>query len=427
MSDPFDKLSWEETPRTVVIGVVGLVPKVGGVFSKLLGLIWPDPKSAETLIKESEAKMKAWVKLEIAERIAKYDTEKLRDLLEGLRTNLKYYGNDPKESWLNTCIGSFNLVKPMFLNPQDYIGSLPLIQALGTLHIGLLREPVLHFDQIFGPNAPESSRKFHKQKLTDTIAEYKDFVVNKAVPKVLEKRKGQITVERVQSGLNPSYVQLVDTGRDIRQTLNDWDIGQQYKEHYQNECDINLKKDQVDVALTWPLLDPNSTLKESIPKDRMVWIGPVGISQHDYVNNRWGGGLVNGLRTVQSPINYILLKHAAILDFILIRDAGPRFDSQGNLRGLMVGNDKGGSKAEIRVPDGEYIKQIDTYWNYVCVGIQFHYTNDTSSPVYGDKSRGQLFKAAYPDHILRSIAVYGTQAGVSEFYFGFSPNPKTFQ
>jgi hypothetical protein len=55
MSDPFDKLSWEETPRTVVIGVVGLVPKVGGVFSKLLGLIWPDPKSAETLIKESEA------------------------------------------------------------------------------------------------------------------------------------------------------------------------------------------------------------------------------------------------------------------------------------------------------------------------------------------------------------------------------------
>jgi hypothetical protein len=82
-----------------VIGVVGLVPKVGGVFSKLLGVIWPDPKSAETLIKESEAKMKAWVKLEIAERIAKYDTEKLRNLLDGLRDNLKYYRKDPKESW----------------------------------------------------------------------------------------------------------------------------------------------------------------------------------------------------------------------------------------------------------------------------------------------------------------------------------------
>jgi hypothetical protein len=159
MSDPFDKLSWEETPRTVVIGVVGLVPKVGGVFSKLLGLIWPDPKSAETLIKESEARMKAWVKLEIAERIAKYDTEKLRNLLEGLRANLKYYGNDPKESWLNTCIGSFNLVKPMFLNPEDYIGSLPLIQALGTLHIGLLREPSTRFSALTHQKVQESSTK----------------------------------------------------------------------------------------------------------------------------------------------------------------------------------------------------------------------------------------------------------------------------
>ena len=176
-----DKLTCEETPRTIVIGVVGLVPEVGGAFSKLLGLIWPDPKSAETLIKESESKMKAWVKLQIEERIAKYDTEKLRNLLDGLRANLKYYCNDPKESWLNTCIGSFNLVKPMFLNPEDYIGSLPLIQALGTLHIGLLREPVLHFDQIFGANAPESSREFHKKQLTDTIKEYKDFVVEKAV------------------------------------------------------------------------------------------------------------------------------------------------------------------------------------------------------------------------------------------------------
>ncbi|MFZ0497325.1 MAG: hypothetical protein WBD78_11895 [Methylocella sp.] len=72
-----DKLSWEETPRTIVIGVAGLVPEVGGVFSKLVSLIWPDPKDAATLIKESEEKMKAWVKLEIEERIAKYNTDNL--------------------------------------------------------------------------------------------------------------------------------------------------------------------------------------------------------------------------------------------------------------------------------------------------------------------------------------------------------------
>jgi hypothetical protein len=413
-----------------VIGVVGLVPKVGGVFSKVLGLIWPDPKSAEALIKESEAKMKAWVKLEIEERIAKYDTQKLRDLLQGLRNNLTYYANDPKESWLNTCIASFNLVSPMFLDPEDYIGSLPLIQTLGTLHINLLREPVVHFDEIFGANASASSREFHKTQLTATIAKYKDFVVNKAVPKVLEKRKSQITVERVERGLSPAYVQLVDSGRNVRQTIDEENIGQQYKEFYQNECDINLNKDHVDVALTWPVLDPNSTVKEPIPKDRTVWIGPVGISQHDYAHNRWGGILVNGLRTVQSPINYILLKHSVVLDFILLRDAGPRFDPQGNRRGLMAGNDKKpGDIKEIRVPDGEYIKQIDTYWNYICMGIEFHYTNGASSGIVGrgDNRPAEVFKAAYSDHILRSIAVYGTEAGISEFYFGFSPNPKAYQ
>jgi hypothetical protein len=81
------------------------------------------------------------------------------------------------------------------------------------------------------------------------------------------------------------------------------------------------------------------------------------------------------------------------------------------------------------VPDGEYIKQVDTYWNYICMGIEFHYTNGASSGIFGSgDDRGKaVFKAAYPDHILRSIAVYGAQAGVSEFYFGFSPNPKTFQ
>jgi delta endotoxin, N-terminal domain len=424
-----DKLSWEETPRTIVIGVVGLVPEVGGVFSKLVSLVWPDPKDAATLIKESEEKMKAWVKLEIEKRIAQYDTEKLGQLLEGLRANLKWYSNIHNEQWLTTCIASFDLVKPMFLNPQDYIGSLPLIQALGTLHIGLLREPVIYFDQIFGPNAPSRSREFYKQQLTDTIANYKDFVVNKAVPKVLERRKGQIKIDTVSSGISDSYMQLVDEGRDIKQAIKSYSLGRQYKEYYENVLDVNLKKDVVDVALTWPILDPNSQVKELIPKDRVVWIGPVGISLSDYTSAPHFRDLANGLTRVQSPVRYILLKHGVILDFILLRDGGPPLDGNGNRRGLMVGNDKGGTKAEIRVPEGEYIKQVDTYWNYTCMGIQFHYTNGAPSAIFGngDGRPKAVFKAAYPDHILQSIAVYGNNEGISEFYFGFLPNPKTFQ
>lgn len=73
----WDNLSWKETPRTIVIGLAGLIPDVGGAFSKALSMIWPDPKSAQALIEESDKKMKAWVSLEIETQIAKYDTEKL--------------------------------------------------------------------------------------------------------------------------------------------------------------------------------------------------------------------------------------------------------------------------------------------------------------------------------------------------------------
>ncbi len=288
---------------------------------------------------------------------------------------------------------------------------------------------MLYFDKIFGANAPERSREFYKKELTDTITLYQNFIVTNAVPKILAKRKSQISIKNVNYGINDSYPQLEDEGRNIKQAIKSKPLGQQYKDYYENMLDVNLKKDVVDVALTWPILDPNSQVKEFIPKNRVVWIGPVGISLSDYVSMPHFDNLANGTTRVQSPVRYILLKHGVILDFILLRDGGTVFDGNGNRRGLMVGNDKGGVKADIHVPEGEYIKQVDTYWNYCCTGIQFHYTNGASSAIFGngDGRPKQVFKAAYPDHILQLIAVYGSTVGISEFYFGFLPNPKTFQ
>jgi hypothetical protein len=178
--------------------------------------------------------------------------------------------------------------------------------------------------------------------------------------------------------------------------------------------------------LLWALLDPNSKDKEPIRKDRVLWIGPVGLSQHDIQYNEHGLDFVNGYtKNVQTPVENIYLKYGGIIDYIWFWD-GKKRDSNGNLRGIRVGDDRSGHGApvEFKVPEGEYIQQIDTYWNYVCTGIQFHYTNDTSSAVYGDPNRGQLFRAAFPGHVLKSIAVYGNTAGIGEFYFGFSPSPK---
>jgi hypothetical protein len=432
MDPVLSKLSWEATPRTVIIGLANYIPTVGGGISKAVSLIWPDPESVEKLIKKSEERMKEWVKLEIEQRLAKYDTEKLKSLLEGLRSNLREYVNaapGKRNQWMDTCISQFNLLKPTFTNPADYHGSLPLVQSAGSLHISLLRERAVYYDEIYkGDLGSEYHKKTVQDDLTQTISDYRDFVINKACPKVIEARKNQITIQ------NPDpprwmFHRLTDAGRGIGVHVysGGGNLVEQYKDFFINDLEVKLQKDVKDVALLWTLLDPNSKDKEPIPRDRVVWAGPVGITQHDIQRSDHGLVVANGYtKNVQTPVDKILLKHGDIIDFIWIW-SGNKYDPNGTPRGIRVGDDRPGHgvKADIVVPQGEYIKQIDTYWNYVCTGIQFHFTNGTSSQVFGRGSdRGQLFKAAYPDHVLKSIAVYGNAAGIGEMYFGFSPSPK---
>jgi hypothetical protein len=431
----WDNVDWETTPRMVVLGLTKLVPEVGSVISAVLDKIWSDPASTEALIKKSEERMKAWVSLQIEQRIAKYDMKVLTDSLKGLRKNLDYYRNaaengtlEDRKTWWNNCIQDFNALEPTFLNPEDYHGSLPLIQALGTLHISLLHEPVVNYDQVFGPGGSAGDRQFRQKELTDTIKEYQDFISNKACPAIIKARKEQIRIEPNDRPPRQPSAYLVDDGTTVRAPLNAGpQIAEQYKAFFVNDLETRLQKEVLDVALAWSELDPSHGGRPSINPDRLVWIGPVGLATWDYQNNAHGFPLVNGLKKVLSPVRNGLLKHGVIVDYLLLWDDGKMRDSQtGDLRGLEVGNPAGGTKSLIHVPDGQDIKQVDTYWNYTCMGIQFHYTDGTASPVLGngDNRPKHVHIASYPNHVLRSIAVYGHQGGVSEFYFGFSPDPR---
>jgi hypothetical protein len=432
----WDNVSWEKTPRTVVLALTKLIPEVGSMISAALDKIWADPESTEALIKKSEERMKAWVNLLIEQRIAKYDTKKLTDSLKGLRKNLDYYKNaaengtpEDRRTWWNNCIQEFNALKPTFLNPEDYHGSLPLVQALGTLHISLLQEPVNNYNQVFGPSGSEGDRNFRKRELTDAIKAYRNFIINEACPAIVKARREQIRIESNDRYPRQPANYLVDQGTNIRVPLNSGpQIAGQYKEFFVNDLAMRLQKEVIDVALAWSELNPSNDGKPSIGPDRLIWIGPIGLSQWDYQNNEHGFPLVNGLNRVQSPVRNALLKHGVILDYILLWDDGKMRDSRtGNLRGLEVGNAAGGAKAMIHVPDGQDIKQVDTYWNYTCMGLQFHYTDGTSSPLFGngDNRPKHLYTASYPDHVLHSIAAYGHVGGISEFYFGFSPDART--
>jgi hypothetical protein len=41
LTPALSKLSWEATPRTIIIGVANFIPKVGGLISTVVSVVWP--------------------------------------------------------------------------------------------------------------------------------------------------------------------------------------------------------------------------------------------------------------------------------------------------------------------------------------------------------------------------------------------------
>lgn len=425
----WSNLSWEKTPRLVVVNLAKLIPKAGGTISAILDKIWPSGDSVDDLIKASEERMKAWVN----GQFAAYDRKLLSNIFAGLQSNLKEYvratqgtNREQKATWQTACIQAFNGLQNLFTNPLDHVGVLPLAREFAFAHIEILRDRVEFATEIYGEGVNQSG---FADTLSETIARYQKYFLETACPAVMAWRRDQIAIHNPEGiGGNPHF-RLIDTGREVKGDIyrGGRDVAEQYRAYYLNEIDIHLQENIRDVVQAWSLRDPKTAGKDPLPKNRVTWIGPVGISQWNFLDNQHGFPLNQGLRSVQSPIVHILIKHGVIVDFIWVRDGGSQYEGT-KRRGLMVGNDKGGAKAQFQVPAGQYIRAVDTYWNYTCMAIEFHYTNGTSSGRFGlgDNRPSHKHQATYGgDHILQSVAIYGSAKGLSEFHFGFVRDPRS--
>ena len=419
--------TWANAPRTVVLGLTGMIPKVGGVIKALLGAVWPE--TTRDLIGESEARMKEWVKGEFAT----YDRKQLRSDLTGLRRNMQAYADavtrEDRLSWLNATLATINNNIQHFMEPEDVVGSMSLTRELATVHLSLLRERVVHSQEIFGT----TDNATHKAALKKQIKEYQDWIVNVAYPAVMQWRADQISIT-YPTFSDPGY-HLIDNARNVFQLVKAESIARQYREYFLNDTNISLKQNVIDVADAWSYFDPEYREPSSYPRDRTIWIGPVGLSQWDYVNNAHSFPLVNGLGRSDRAgrITKVVVKEGVILDFI-------NFHYDWGRSPRWIGNSLGGQMRTAVVPAGEHISRVSTYWNYTCMGIELHYTNGTSSGVFGRRESPSprpvaVHHAAYPDHVLRSVAVYGlpspehrnaSASGISEIYFGFSPDPRLY-
>jgi hypothetical protein len=336
-----------------------------------------------------------------------------------------------RRTWLNNCLAAFDLVQPSYLNTGDPAGSIPLIQSLGTLHIALLRERVVFFEDIFGRDS-KANRAHFQNALTETIRTYQDFLSTKACPSVLKARADKITIEPTAPPRRP-LPELVDTGRNKTVVLKQRDIAEQYKQYFVNELELKLRQDVIDTSLAWSLLDPANTAKNPIPKDRQLWIGPIGISLSDYTANEHGFPVGRGYTAARiGSIRRIKVKYGVLVDFLWFQGS-KIYNPDRTPAGLFVGNEKGGSTVDtVTIPEGEYIEQVDTYWNYALIGIEFFFTGGSNGRARsgikgkGDNRPTAVHRAAYPDHVLTEVAMYGHTGGVSELYFGFSPDPRKY-
>lgn len=150
---PFDKIDPSKLPlpdvnnlaKQVVCWGVGNTPYVGGLFSGVLGVLWPDtPRDVWGEIREHTERL-------IDKKISEEVYARISNALDGLGSNLRAYQKaraapepDPvliKERF-EICRGHFNMCAPDFLSKHGGHERvlLPLAVQMATMHLGLLRE-----------------------------------------------------------------------------------------------------------------------------------------------------------------------------------------------------------------------------------------------------------------------------------------------
>jgi hypothetical protein len=175
-----------EPTREAVLGLVGLIPDVGGGVKAVAGVLW---KATPSLIEQ----MRDYV-TSIAQSLI--DEEYIRQLgkqLQGIRNNLKQFaqatvGAD-KGTWMTQVIGSLEIAQPYFFDDRAPERTLPHLITLGTLHLTALRERYDKYIEYYGkkPDNPEELL----QDLKNRVKLYTDGVAT-ARRKTLEWRLSHI-------------------------------------------------------------------------------------------------------------------------------------------------------------------------------------------------------------------------------------------
>lgn len=420
----FNEMAINNAARSAVSALAGKIPTVGGVVSGVIEFVWPEQKP--DLIKESEERMRAWVR----GQIESYDTTVLRTTLDGLRKNLRSYAEsggqkERMQRYIST-VDAFDRVQPTFLKKPYTRGTIDLIGAIGALHIALLREQVVHPRDIFGDEAVNMSA--FKKRLKETIREYQEYIEKVALAEELKWRDEQIERDPHKGRSNyPVAFYLRDkvakqihyfayTGRtNLKQGPPEVCVNY-YVGQAKNSYEMELRANVVDPSKLWSLFDPDLEKTQPIPMDRVLWSGPyaglsfVGGNEHDF-----NFGDVSADATGQ--IREIFVREHDKIDLLQFKYTGHD--------GAAVGNPNGGTAHTVTVKPGTFLTRIETWWDFDLFGIKFGFSDGSSSEKFGNRRNGGKFHqiVAYPGHYISSVKI-GKR--LHELQVGFTPLPNYY-
>jgi hypothetical protein len=167
---PMSYTEANEALRTVLLGLIGAIPKVGGI-SAVIGFFW----SSKNTLADLWDQLKSYIDVRIYELLEQKQLEELRDDLTGVLSNAHLFdGLSPrtveKGSKLIATLTYAEGRLPHFFNKKASV--LPYLVGLGTIMISLHHKLVTDYEEVFGYQPTVNDAKVHLKSLQDCIEKF---------------------------------------------------------------------------------------------------------------------------------------------------------------------------------------------------------------------------------------------------------------
>lgn len=384
-----------EVLRTILLGVIGAIPKVGGIGA-VIGFFW----SPQNALADLWSQMKSYVDVRIYEILEQKQIEELRDDLTGILSNAKNFdglssGTAAKGAKLLSTITYAEGRRSHFFNKKASV--LPYLVGLGTIMIALQHKLVSDYKEVFGHEPTPNDAQLHLdnllgyiEKFTKEVAKHKTTLLKSRMAHIKDRHASQelAPVHIAQDTFDNWLLRFQPTGKHPDPALLAADDAvkqrrNQIQEQYEAELD-----EVMDQTKIWEYFDPSKTSKYEAKKIKRS-VGSFGGI----------GDTVPFSGPEDSKITYITICHNedTLFGFAIGYESNPE---------VIVGK-ASGNFSRLTLEKDEYITSIYGYTRHHIEGVWF--TTQKGRAIGAGNKTNTPFSADLADSLnARLVSVSGS-------------------